>query len=282
MDLFSVSLNEAVFLLSPFEHINSEGTQLKNRVANRGVIYVHMNVVDHYVLSYGIEFHEFCQAFPSMQNLLLLNHKFNDGNFNLHTLLEYVDSETIKKISEDDVYSYGDFCWVDFEDEEDLNRLDGQEIAELLYLSHIKTHLRLPFYRKLNNRFAYLSHDDGWFNKTYYRSFDDFYITLSESISSKLNEKGEKTLFGWKKKREIPLIPVEILYPFIEDMKEGMVISIEKAVHSRTSVEIPIWVIGDYYDMDEMYEVYEGLDSRLLDGKIVFDRKAKEWKAFVK
>ncbi|MGE8207090.1 hypothetical protein ACQKP0_21535 [Heyndrickxia sp. NPDC080065] len=255
---------------------------MKNRVANRGVIYAHMNVVDQYVLSYGIEFHEFYHAFSDLPNLLLLRHQFDDGNFNLHTLLEYVDSESMPKLSEDDVYEYGDFCWVDFEDEEALNRLDGQEIAELLYLSHLKTHLRLPFYRKLNNRFVYLSHDDGWFNKTYYRSFDDFYKTLGVSISSKLNEKGEKTFFGLKKKKEIPSIPIEILYPFIEDMKEGMIISIERAIHTRASVEIPIWIIGDYYDMDEMYEEYEGLYNRPLDGKIVFDRKVKEWKAFVK
>ncbi|GIN86553.1 oxalate:formate antiporter [Heyndrickxia sporothermodurans] len=255
---------------------------MKNRIANRGIIYAHMNAVDHYVISYGIEFHEFCQAFSDLSNLLLLRHKFEDGNFNLHTLLDYVESESIQRIIEDDVYSYGDFCWLDFDDEEALNRLDGQEIAELLYLSHIKTHLRLPFYRKLNNRFAYLSHDDGWFNKIYYRTFDDFYTALGVSISSKLNEKGEKTFFGLKKKKEIPFIPIEILYPFIEEMKEGMIISIERAVHTRTTVEIPIWVIGDYYDMDEMLDEYEFLNSRPLDGKIVFDRKAKEWKAFVK
>lgn len=65
-------------------------------------------------------------------------------------------------------------------------------------------------------------------------------------------------------------------------MKEGMIISIEKAVHTRTSVEIPIWVIGDFYDMEEMYEEYKEIHDRPLDGKIVFDRKEKEWKAYVK
>lgn len=260
----------------------SEGTQLKNHIANLGVIYAHMNHVDHYVLTYGIEFHEFCQAFPDLSNLLLLRHRYEDGNFNLHTLLEYVDTDSIKRLIEDNVAAYGDFCWIDFDDEEALNRLDGQEIAELLYLGHIKNHLRIPFYRKLNNRFAYLSHEDGWLNKTYYRTMDDFYITLGSSISMKLNDKGEKTFFGRRKRKEIPEIPVEILYPFIEEMKEGMIISIEKAVHTRTSVEIPIWVIGDFYDMEEMYEEYKEIHDRPLDGKIVFDRKEKEWKAYVK
>ncbi|KYC83942.1 hypothetical protein MXL46_15810 [Heyndrickxia sporothermodurans] len=255
---------------------------MKNRVANRGVIYVHTNVVDHYVLSHGIDFYDFYQAFPDLPNLLLLRHQFEDANFNLHTLLDYVDAELIPKMTKDNIYHYEDFCWIDFEDEDTLNHLDGQEIAELLYLSHIKSHLRLPFYRKLNNRFAYLSHDDGWVNKTYYRRFDDFYTTLGTTISNRLNEKAEKTLLGFKKKKDIPSIPVEILYPFIEDMKEGMLFAIEEATYTRTTVEIPIWVIGDYYDMDEMYEEYKERDRRQLDGKIVYDRKAKEWKAFVK
>lgn len=255
---------------------------MKNHVANQEVIYAHVNHVDHYVLSYGIEFYEFIKAFPDLSNLLLLRHKFEDGNYNLHTMLEYVDSETIPKIAKEDVYGYGDFSWIDFDDEESLNLLEGQEIAEILYLCHKKNHLRHPFYRKLNNRFVYLANEDGWKNKVYYRSFDDFYTVLGEAISNKLNKKAERTLLGRKKKSDVPSVPREILYPFIEEMKEGMVISVEKATKTRTQIEIPIWVIGDFYDMDAMYEEYEGIENRQLDGKIVFDRKEKEWKAYVK
>ena len=44
-------------------------------------------------------------------------------------------------------HGYGDFCWIDFEEEEALNELPSQAIAELLYLGHLKEHLKLPFYK---------------------------------------------------------------------------------------------------------------------------------------
>ena len=153
----------------------------------RDLIYVHLNQTDQYVMSYGIEFDEFAAAFSgSLNHLLLLKHRFDDADFNMHTLLEYCPEDRIKKLAGEDVYSYGDFCWIDFIEEEVLNELSGQELAELLYLGHQKQHLKLPFYNKLGNRFVYLAHDDGWFNKIYYRSFKDFFHLLSEVIADKV------------------------------------------------------------------------------------------------
>ncbi|RDI39879.1 hypothetical protein [Falsibacillus pallidus] len=250
----------------------------------RNLIYVHVNHSDQYVVSHGLQFKEFMSGVPKLPGkLLLLQHRFEDGEFNRHTLLEYVGDEEIDKLLKEEVHQYGGFCWLDFEDEESLDQLEGQEIAELLYLSHSKSHLRLPFYRKLNNQFAYLAQDDGWFNKTYYRSMDDFYGVLGTALSHKLSSfKGEKSFLGLKKRKDYPVMPKEILYPFIEDMKEGLLFSIEKAEQSRTKIEIPIWVIGDFVNMDEMYEEYQNITANPLDGKIVFDRKTKEWKVFVK
>ncbi|RLQ93188.1 hypothetical protein [Falsibacillus albus] len=248
------------------------------------LVYIHVHQSEQYVLSYGIEFKEFMAGVSEPPSkLLLLKHQFEDTEYNVHTLMEFVEHDQINKLIKDDVYGYGDFCWVDFEEEEALNQLDGQELAELLYLSHVKHHLRHPFYRKLNNRFVYLAHDDGWFNKMYFRSFDEFYDMLGYSISQKLTlQKAEKTFFGLKKKKEYPVMPKEILYPFIEDMKEGIVFSVEKAEQSRAKIEIPVWVIGDFSDMDEMHEEYQTIQSQPIDGKIVFDRKSREWKAFIK
>ncbi|MBS4175467.1 hypothetical protein [Bacillus sp. FJAT-49736] len=255
---------------------------MKNHTRNRDVIYIHVNFPDHYVISSGIDFKEFAIANPEISNLLLLRHQYEEVNYNLHTLFDYVDNETISKLANEDVNNYGDFCWIDFDNEEALNLLEGQEIAELLYLSHSKNHLRLPFYRKLDNHFAYLAHEDGLFNKTYYRSFDNFYRVLGCSIMNKISEKAEKPMFGLRRRREFSNVPVEILYPFIENMKEGMVISLERAKYSRSQIEIPIWVIGDFYYMDEMQEEYDNLGNRPVDGKIVYDRKLKEWKCFIK
>lgn len=246
----------------------------------RDLIYVHLNQANQYVLSYGIEFEEFFAAFSgSLNNLLLLKHRFDDTDYNMHTLLEYCPSERISKLAEEDVYSYGDFCWIDFIDEEGLNELTGQEMAELLYLGHLKQHLKLPFYNKLGNRFVYLAHDDGWFNKIYYRSFKDFFQLLSTAISSKLaNLKREKSLLGMRKKRMFSDVSKEILLSLTPFIKQGICISLKDANHQRSRIEIPIWVIGDFANMDEMYEEYEQISFEPCHAKIIFDKKVKEWK----
>ncbi|KWZ85285.1 hypothetical protein HMPREF3213_00457 [Heyndrickxia coagulans] len=259
------------------------GNRLKNHGGNRELIYVHANEVNHYVLLHGICFYEFYHAFPNLTNLLLLRHQFEAGTVNLHTLFEYADEETIGRLLEEDIYSYGDFCWVDFEDEEGLDLLEGYEIAELLYLSHMKHHLRMPFYRKLNNHFVYLSQDDGYYSKIYFRSFRDFYAMLGYVVAERINRiKGEKPfLFGRKKRKALPAIPVEVLLPLSEKMKEGMVISMEYAVQTRVQIEIPFWTIGDFHDMDEMHEEYAAISGTPIDGKMVYDRRMQEWKILI-
>ncbi|RHW34860.1 hypothetical protein D1B31_19550 [Neobacillus notoginsengisoli] len=249
----------------------------------RDLIYVHLNQPAQYVMSCGIEFREFAAAFSEFANhLLLLKHQFDDGDFNRHTRFEYVPRERIGKLAREDIHAYGDFCWVDFAEEEGLNELNGQEIAELLYLGHLKHHLRTPFYNQLDNRFVYLAHDDGWFNKTYYRSFTDFFSMLGYVIPLKLGDlKLEKTLFGIKKRRSYPIVNKELLISLVPYMKEGICISIKDAELQRGRVEIPVWVIGDFANMDDMVEAYSQSVRKPCHAKIVFDKKTKEWKLFV-
>jgi hypothetical protein len=261
-----------------------EGMFLKANNQVKDIIYVHKNPDRHYVVTYGIHFNEFAMnARKPLKNLLLIKHQYEHGAFNIHTHMEYVEQDEMKKIIDDGVQSYGDFCWIDFEEEVGVDELNGQEIAELLYMGHIKQPLNPPFYSKLNNRYAYLSHDDGWFNKVYYRDFEDFYHMLGATLSSKLSTvKSGKGLFGMKKEKPYPVIGKEVIHSFQDKLKEGMVISLEKAVLTRGKIEIPIWVIGDYYDMDEMAEDYKQIRKLPANGLLSYDRKTKSWSALLK
>lgn len=134
---------------------DSEVIRLRNHGIMKELIYIHLNAVHHYTMSYGIEFREFVKCLPKeLNNVLLLKHNFDYSDFNMHTLLDYVEKDNLDRLLKEDVYEYGDFCWLDFEDTDGLNELEGQEIAELLYLGHSKQHLSGPFYSKLNNRYV--------------------------------------------------------------------------------------------------------------------------------
>jgi hypothetical protein len=251
----------------------------KNHPYNRDLLYVHLNDRDQYVLSYGIEFFEFARSLSdSLNHLLLLKHRFEDGDFNRHTLFQYVQEDGVEKLVADNVNAYGDFCWIDFEEMEALNVLSAQEIAEILYLGHIKHHLKLPFYNQLGNRFVYLAHEDGWFNKTYYRNFNDFFRMLGNVLAGKLGElKPEKTLLGIRKKKSYPSVGKEILKSLTPALKEGAVFSLKNMEQNRNRIEIPIWVIGDFSNMDDMYDEYKEASRNNPDGRLVFDKKLKEW-----
>lgn len=255
---------------------------MNNIGAEQGIIYVHVNHVHQFVLSSGILLQDFLKGIPfKLPNLLLLRHPFEDVHFNMHTMFEYADSEMIAALKEENFQINGELCWIDFSNEEILNRLSGQEIAELLYLAHLKNHLKLPFYKKLNNQFVYLTTNDGLLNKIYFKSWEPFYTMLGTTIASKLNQQRDVSLFRRWKRKPVPPIPSDVLYPFINLMKEGVAMPISKAIRGRQFVEIPVWIVGDFINVDTLFdECNELFHKKKPDGKIVFNRKSGEWQAF--
>lgn len=247
---------------------------------SRDIIYIHLQVSERFALLSGMSFREFghSTALP-LRNLLLLKHRYEEGEFNLNTLLEYVPEDRVREILKEDVDEYGDFCWLDFEEESGLDELDGQEIAELLFLGHSKNHLRPPFSRKLKNQYVYLAHDDGWFNKLYYRTLDSYFHLIGNLLPLKLESlKMERTWLGFRKKSEIPKVPEEILASLTPLMTEGLIISFTKAQQTRQKIEIPGWVIGDYINMDDMMEGYKEISTDHHPHiQISYHRKTKEW-----
>lgn len=251
----------------------------KSNITVRNIIYLHLNEEEDFIVSSGIEFYEFMDSLKEkISNILLLKHRFEAGYFHMHSLFEYVPKEIQSSLIEDDVYGYGDFCWIDFIDEDNLDDLSEIEISQLLYLGHKKMHLQRPFYKLLNNSFVYLAHDDGHKNKIYFKQISDLDILLRNCIPQKLSHlKVEKTFLGLKKQKEYPTIQAEV-FPLLRNaMLEGIVISLQDLVQTRTKIEIPIIIVGDYMDMDEMLEDFEELDKNSWDYKLVFDKRLRIW-----
>lgn len=255
---------------------------MKNQAAGRNIIYIHMNHTARYILSSGIQFPDFMKGIPvKPSNLLLLNHRFEDGYYNMHTRLNFVTSENVEQLVEDEVFRYGEFCWIDFSDEEDLNELTSQELAELLYLSHIKSPLKPPFYRMLGNKFVYLTEEDGIFNKIYYKKWEHFFSMIGVVISHRVSPGRERALFGRRKFRPTPFVPADIMQLLSVQMREGLVFSFEKTAADRLKIEVPVWTVGDFMDMDEMFEEYKEQSRRTPEAKLVLDRKSGEWQVLL-
>lgn len=242
------------------------------------LFYMQMNKSEQYVLSHGITFTDFIKSMNNpIESVLLLEHKFDDVQLHLRSLFNYIEHEKIQDLIKEDVSSYGEFSWVDFDDIEALDELDGQEIAELLFLNHMKHPLRSAFFQKLNNRFVYLAHDDGWINKTYYRNLDDFYGVLRYIIMNVMKrEQKHKGFMFFKKTSKPEPIDFSSLKNLSGLLYEGCVIDTEKVKSSRAKFEIPFYKLGTYWNMDEMKDAYENM-KRNPDIVVTYNLKEKRW-----
>lgn len=247
------------------------------------ILYMHMQASERFVLFNGLSFREFTCSLPhGLNSILLLKHQYDGGDYNLNVLLESVSSDNITKLLKEDVRAYGDFCWIDFEEADSLEELDGRELAELLYVAHTKNHLDPPFFHKMNNQFVYLAQDDGWFNKVYFRSISTYYKMLGNLIPSKLESlKAERTWLGIRKKKELPTIPLDIISSLAPILAEGLVFSFRHVKFTRAKIEIPAWIVGDYLNMDEMHDDFIGRKVQGPDAFITFQRKEKVWESVI-
>ena len=49
----------------------------------------------------------------------------------------------------------------------------------------------------------------------------------------------------------------------------------------RSTAEIPFWVVGDFYDIDDMVETFQQEVAKPATGRLVFDKKQREWNAIL-
>lgn len=245
----------------------------------RDILYMHVQASERFVITSGMSFSEFASSLEyRLNHVLLLKHGYDETEFNLNVSLDYVVKENVAKLVEKDVRPFGDFCWVDFKEETSLDELNGTELAELLYLGHMKHHLKQPFFSKLHNQFVYLAKDDEWFSKIYYRSIATYYKMLGNLLSIKFEEvKTERNWFGFRKKRGLPPVPVDVLANLSAMLSEGLVFSFKNAVQTRTKIEIPVWVIGDFTNMDEMLDSYYEARTQTPDAYVTYQGKVGEW-----
>lgn len=218
----------------------------------RDFIYVSYEEELSRVISSGIEFKEFIQALSVRpRNILVLAGHFV-GEHDFITNCEYCVNEDIDAFLEEDVYNYGDFAWIDFESPDSLKLLEPIEVAELFYLAKKWQPITGTFFEKLNNRFVYTAHDDGWINYTYYNQSTDFDDVFGNAIISKVHQ-----IYS----AELPKMDAEVLQKLHEISKEGIVVDVLRfCIDEDDYVVIPIYKLGKCSDMDEVYRLVREVD----------------------
>jgi hypothetical protein len=205
----------------------------------RTKIYVKATPERNEVVFSGIEFAEFINYLPSpVENLLLMkgDYRGNKREYNFE-LLE--GKAFVEKLATEDIRSFGDFSFIDYQAAGAAASLNGQQVAEILYMAHLGKPLKSPFFEPLQNRFAYLAHDDGWYCKLYCRELNHF---LSVVFAKTVNGTG----FPVPKTSSAALEELSRLSIY------GILIDLDDRFAKKGTVETIIYTVGEYSDMDKV------------------------------
>jgi hypothetical protein len=238
----------------------------------RDVFYINANMEEQYFIFYGMEFKEFIKCNPiKIDNILITDGKFVGNNFNNNWWLETVNGdEGFSELCNEDLYGLGNFHWIDYKDEISLDNCTSEEKAEVLYLSHFGEPLRTPFIDRINNNFFYFAHDDGWFCKLYSRDMSVFEEILANKIFDSVST---------NKKRKIYPMDKEVKDKLFELTQNGLLIDFSNVYRDDKSISLYFYVIGEYQDMDEMYNNLERNKNRAsIKGRV--EHRSKAWKIY--
>ena len=225
----------------------------KRMVTMKDIFYIDFFPEESHVVTSGLGFCDFYDGIASKpKNMLLLSSRCWHAKRHSKIYMEYVDEENFPKLYKDDIYNYGDFCWIDYENEASLEKVTPQELAELLYFDHYHEPLRSAFFESLGNRYFYCAHDDDWWTMVYMRNLDDMLPVLERKILTEL--KGRK--------KSIPPIPPEIVGQVYEICKQGAIFDFERACFSHGYSGVEYYLAGRIENMDEMHRTLDRLREK--------------------
>lgn len=211
----------------------------------RDVFYLNAYPENNEIVNYGMELREFLKCTPmKLNHMLLLDAEYYGPYVSAKTKLEVVDKENMHEFLKEDIYSYGNFAWVDFNQKENIEKLTPTEVAELLYIGHTSRPVHSPFFEKIDNRYVYLAHDDGYFCRLYCK----YYNELEEIIANKII-----LTIPVSKRRKIYPVPEDVKKKLLTLAVDGLLIDFNGIQQNERSIWIPIYTIGKLLNMSEMY-----------------------------
>ena len=234
---------------------------MKNKVLEK-MIYIKLLKDENKVITFGITSEEFIM-YNDINNILLLKSEFFGNAYNTKYNFELLENQrNILDVLNDVTNQIGDLCFIDYNKEENINKLSIESVLHMLYFSHSTEKLELLFDKELNNNYAYYCHDNGWYSKIYYRNISTFIYFVLNMLKDKLNignENHDKDNF-------------EILENILS---RGALINI-------SSNQIKIYIIGDYDNFDDICNNYNEIldtnndiyDVNIVNGEISI---IKEW-----
>lgn len=217
-------------------------------------IYMKSTVGDHKTILSGVKFQDFVDFSGVVINNILLLSSGDIGQKSYKGFDVLEGSEEVAGLKNQHELRCGDFCFVDYLDGEILSLLTNEEIAELLYLSHMFEPLRTPFFSSLQNKFAYLSHDDGWYCKIYCEDRKMPLLLVQNKILDSIYN-----AINYDAK---PLTK-DLFEKIAEFSTEGILLEIELLKQKNKKMlflDVNLYNVGMYENMDDLFNNLKNMD----------------------
>jgi len=236
----------------------------RNKMRKNWFLYIKINETDKYIISTGISFNDFINGIDVRPtNILVLKGCPIVCERSSELDLDYITQGQMEAFYQEKVYHYGDFCWIDFLDVRALQGISKEGLAQLLYLAHKKEPWNDVVIRDLENRYAYLSHDDDYWVKIY-----------MENPRSYMNVVEQKIIVELKRhKKEIAIMSAEISEKLYEIFKQGAIIDFEKSAGKG----VRIYPAIELENFDEMYRKLEKIRSQNRGICLEYNTISKQW-----
>jgi len=221
-------------------------------------IYAKLSSENNNAIFSGITFSDFIECAPiHIENILLLKSGYW-GDKQCHNFEILEGRHNIAKLRSENIYQYGDFCFVDYASPTSVLQLTDDEIAELLYLAHLYKPLRSPFYETLQNYYTYLSHDDGWYSKLYCK---DQHVLSSILINKILKE--IKINSNYK----MSSLPDALMEKIMKLFKRGVLIQLNILKNNKAKdiniMTVKLYEVGEYSNMDILFNDIDSIKFKL-------------------
>ncbi|MHC9001664.1 hypothetical protein [Enterococcus bulliens] len=160
--------------------------------------------------------------------------------------------------------------WIDFSDLSMLRELSPLEISELLYFGHTRTHLRSPFFYKLQNNFVYFDLPQR-ISRIYYRYLDEFYRVLAGKIKRQTLENLNDKRSFFKRPLSIVDLPLEVIKQIHDYTKEGIMLSFDQATKDTHEFHLPLYLT------DQEFASSKEVPLERYVGELSYHINSKNW-----
>lgn len=144
----------------------------------RNYVYIWNNPESNFLVASGIELKDFRDIIARNSGLIFLEHSSDSLKSDNKSGFDFLEMDRDSPLWSEEVYRWGNCIWADYSGDK-FPRLSDLDISELLFFKHRARPLNKIAIENLANKYLAFSHDDGFFLKLYYSSWNDAAVLIA-------------------------------------------------------------------------------------------------------